>query len=73
MNCAQMSAKTIMSARATAHSFTGDTGAGGSAGAGVSAGAGGRSVGGSEGRSVGGSEGINAGLRAFARLSRFAE
>ena len=67
MNCAQMSAKTIMSARATAHSFTGDTGAGGSAGAG------GRSVGGSEGRSVGGSEGINAGLRAFARLSRFAE
>ena len=56
MNCAQMSEKTIMSARATAHSFTGDTG---SAGAG--------------GRSVGGSEGIHAGLRAFARLSIFAE
>jgi len=78
MNCAQMIAKTIMIATATAHSFTGDTGSGGTTGAGSAAGAT-ASAGGSGaavasfGGSIGGSEGITAALRALASLSRFAE
>ena len=69
-----MIAKTIMSATATAHSFTGDTG---SATGGVSAGRAATSLGGvsagAGGRSFGGSEGINAGLRPFDGVSRFDE
>jgi hypothetical protein len=78
MNCAQMIAKTIMIATATAHSFTFETGSGGTAGGGAEAAAStaGASAGGavaSVGSSFGGSEGIHAALRAFADMSRFAE
>ena len=77
MSCAQMIAKTIMIATATAHSFTGETGSGattGATGAGATASAGGSGAAvASFGGSIGGSEGMTAALRALGSLSRFAE